>query len=216
MKTNTLLSFNVHHKHELYSGKINESDGKIFQVETHGGTIAAKMAASCLLQPQPGDQVLVSCAPAETFILAVLNRMENDFILNFPGNTTINSPEGQLKLQAREDLQLTSLKDISIQAPKVNTVAKEQLLITEEIKLMSDKAHVNVTEVSLIAKNVITAFDQLTQHAKNVMRVVENMETLQIGHLVKHIKKTLTIRTGQAVISAEKDMRLDAERIHMG
>jgi len=59
-------------------------------------------------------------------------------------------------------------------------------------------------------------FDRVFQKSDQVMRWVETIETLNIGNWVQNIKHTLNSRAQHQIITAKSDVRVDAERIHMG
>ena len=48
------------------------------------------------------------------------------------------------------------------------------------------------------------------------MRWIEGVETLNIGDLVQTVRRAYTTRAERAVITAQKDVMIDGERIHMG
>src|SRR5262245_6060935 len=59
----------------IVGGRVMLRDASSFSIalERGQGEVIARRAASCLLQPEPSDRVLVALAP-EPFVLAVLER----------------------------------------------------------------------------------------------------------------------------------------------
>ena len=54
------------------------------------------------------------------------------------------------------------------------------------------------------------------QRVEQVVRWVSKLETVNINNWIQNIRNTLSSRSKNAVITAESDMKIDAERIHMG
>jgi len=58
----------------LEYGTVKLAEGGAFTVAAESGTVTAKRAFSCLIEPLPGDAVLVSRAASGCYILAILER----------------------------------------------------------------------------------------------------------------------------------------------
>ena len=71
-------------------------------------------------------------------------------------------------------------------------------------------------KVKLFSKSIDTISSRITQRTDVLMRWVENVETLNIGNMVQSIRNTKVCHAKQTIMTAKQDMRIDAERIHMG
>lgn len=79
---------------------------------------SARLALSCLVQPEPGDQVLCWAGDTgHTFVLHVLTRQNAQQVnLAVPGATEVCLGASRLVLHAESRLQLLSLNDLDLQA----------------------------------------------------------------------------------------------------
>ena len=94
------------------SSSISSSSPTNIVLNINGKDLSAKVAFSCLVQPEVDDVVLVSGNTHSGFyILSVLERPNStNMALTFPGNTVLNSSNGSLQLHASETVALTAKK----------------------------------------------------------------------------------------------------------
>lgn len=186
-------------------------------IETEDGIFKSTKAFSCLVSPVADDKVLVSRQDKKFYVLAILERPEkSDMTLDFPGSVAIKAGQGQIAAEAADKITLLSLDEIETISPNFSLTAGKGIISSDELKIKSENIETHSTEVKLFAKNICLLVDQWIQHAKNITRSVEGIETLNIGNLIQNIKKTLTIRSCYSTITAKKDIKIDGERIHMG
>ncbi|MEW5725129.1 MAG: DUF3540 domain-containing protein, partial [Thermodesulfobacteriota bacterium] len=91
---------------------------------------------------------------------------------------------------------------VSVNADKLTARARELEAHGQSLRVFADA-------IDTVAK-------RLSQRVNILMRWVEDLETLNIGHLVQTVRRTLVSHSHQAVITAKADMRIDGERIHLG
>jgi hypothetical protein len=65
------------------------------------------------------------------------------------------------------------------------------------------------TALEVVAERVVHC-------ARQVVRRVEDIETLQVGNLVQRVRENFITRSKRASVTASGDMHIDGERIHMG
>ncbi len=216
MKTNIIPFSDSRNGHSLETGIVKAKPDESVIVEINGAVIHAGRAFSCLVSPVPGDRVLLSCSAQECFVLAVLERKEQKMTLDFPGDVCFRSVKGTIALEAGNRVEVSALKRIDGAAPEVSLVSGKSRMISDELTLRARKVETHADEANLFVKAITAVSDRVTQRAKTVARVVEGVETLRIGDLIQTVRRTLTLRSRYANITARKDMKLDGERIHMG
>src|SRR5690242_5090700 len=95
-------------------------DAKVdsFTVEIDSGRYVARRALSCLLEPVPGDLVLVSGVHrGEVYVLAVLKRGGSQgTTLAIDGDLTLKIPNGSFNVAASEGINLLSTKKVAVVA----------------------------------------------------------------------------------------------------
>jgi hypothetical protein len=145
----------------------------------------ARVAASCLLQPQCGDRVvLTELASGEAFVHAILERdAAQPAELRVPGAERATLSARRLVLAASDSLEMHSLGDIELAAA--------------------------AGVVSITAPHVtVTAVESIIQSAKQYLAT--------IGTYALQVSSLLRLHGQQAILTAEKDMKIDAERISVG
>jgi hypothetical protein len=145
----------------------------------------ARVAASCLLQPECGDRVvLIELAGGEAFVQAILERdAARPANLQVPGAPRVTLSARQLVLAASDSLQMRSLRDIDVAA------AAGVLGLTAP--------HVTVTAV-----------ESIIQSTKQYLA--------SIGTYALQVSGLLRLHGQQAIVTAQQDIKIDAERISVG
>lgn len=144
-----------------------------------------RMAASCLLQPQSGDRVvLIEIAAGEAFVYAILERAAaRPANLHIPGAQRVTLSAPNLVLAASDSLQMCSLADIEIAAA--------------------------AGVVGITAPHVtVTAVESLIQSARQCLA--------SIGTYALQVSGLLRLHGQQAIMTAQQDIKIDAERISVG
>jgi len=202
---------------ELITAEIKAvTDGAIV-IATDHGVINAKKAFSCLVALKVNDIVLVNYMPSGSHILSILERPDSSALdLKFPGDVKLSAASGKLDIVASDDINLISTADtnllskaLTVTTPKINMHVKKLDAVVTDINAVSSNVRLNTKFLDVVAQ-------QISQRTEVLVRWVENIETLNIGSLIQNIRNNLTSHSQQAVITASKDMRIDAERIHMG
>jgi hypothetical protein len=181
-----------------------------------GRRLAAGLAFSCTVLPQPGDRVL--CAgSAETglFILGILQRPgAQAMTLVFPGETLIRA-QGALSLMAEPVLTLA--------APELQGVSDRTILQsrTALVSCGAVTAHGNVLQatfdsVTLAGRLCQTLVRHLIQRTRSCFRATETTDQVQAGQILAQAEGLYSVASRNTVLVSAKDTRIDGERIHMG
>jgi len=212
---NNVISMHSPTTATLFSGYVKKELETSFIVQSDSGVLPAKQAAGCLLKPEIDDKVLINMIDGDIYILAVLEKSSQKSRLKLKGDVTFES-EGSLSLSSAKALQLTSLESLSQISPDITTLSKNHTLTTEQLLANSQKMTIRSDQVQAHVKELHGIFERVYQKADQVMRWVETIETLNIGNWVHNIKGTLNSRANNQIISAKSDVKVDAQRIHMG
>ena len=200
---------------QLLTGVVKSLGDPVFVIQTHQGVVTASQAASCLLKPDIDDKVLLSFVDDEIYILAVLVKANNHSKLSFQGDVVLEMP-GELAINAAKTLRLSSAVKISQTAPEIGALSAAHTVYADNFKAHCQNMAVHSDRVQAQGQELHGTFDRVFQKSDQVMRWVETIETLNIGNWVQNIKHTLNSRAQHQIITAKSDVRVDAERIHMG
>lgn len=203
---------------QVQSGTIQCIDEQSYQILGQGGTYSATRAFSCLVEPIPGDKVLFSIGPAQQcHILSIIERLDStQTSLSFPGEVTINAEHGQLSLNGQQGLNISSMQKITLASEEYSLIAKKALFAIDSLTAVGSTVVAKIRNVKTIADTVETVADNLLQKLKNSFRLVDGVDQKKSRDVIHTVKNLYSMRSKQAAILAKKDIKIDAERIHMG
>ena len=217
MKANIQVLHDNQSSNEAFKAQVKTVSKNAVLIDTGLLVINAQQAFSCIVTPEVDDVVLVHQLDAEYYILAILQRASKQSMnLSFPDDVTIQAPNGQVEVFASKQLSLIS-------SDKAQILASDIALNSQNMHMQSGNIKSNAQQVEVCADNITvtccmlnTIAKQVSQRADVLVRWVETVETLNIGNLVQKIRHNYSSHAQQTVITAKQDIRVDAERIHMG
>ncbi|MDY6903504.1 MAG: DUF3540 domain-containing protein [Thermodesulfobacteriota bacterium] len=217
MKTNVIPIRPSETGHITLTGKVKGVADESVMIETPEGVINAGVAFSCLVAPEPGDRVLFSKSERSCYVLAILERPSGkNMQMTFPGDVRMKTENGRMDLAAGTDLNLMAGENSSLTGSKTLLAGANVKVTAGELSTHADTINTHANKAGIFVDAVDVVARRVTQRAENVMRWVEQIETLHIGSLIQHIRRAMLSHSQHASITASKDVRIDGERIHMG
>lgn len=193
----------------LCAGWLVEADSAAMTVQLDGRRIAATRAVSCLIEPIPGDEVLVFAQPGACHILAVLARGDlGDATLSLPDPAAALTLKAQaVRLQAATRIDLAA-PELAVSTRRMHVVAD---VLTQIVKLASTVAEQLRTAVG----HQSTIARQLDVKADSRNTVVAGVDAEQLG---TRVTRTELSASSASIITvhAKEDIRLDAKRVTIG
>jgi len=203
-------------KIELLDGRVKIKDGDFFWVETFKGLHKARKSVSCLIEPLVFDEVLLSSNHnGNTYILAVLERerdVQSDII--FEGDVSVKVKNGDLGFVAEKidlkgnDIDLVS-KDLDIRSLRGKASISDFTFLGRVFRG-------NIKAVSIISKTMSSITERLTQKARQSYRWIEGLDKTEAGRLLFSAKESLLMKGKRSSLIAEKKVKIDGEKIHLG
>jgi Protein of unknown function (DUF3540) len=164
-------------------------------VAAEGSVFLAHRALSCLVEPEPGDLVLVaqSGAVAEAYVLAVLER---------EGDTPVS---------------LVSPRDTELRAAgKLSIIATEATIAAPAFSLHTASARLHATRITAVFGAVDAILDRIVQRARHAFRVIEEVDHLRAGHVDYEARATMSLHAENTTLTAEGLVKVDGEQIQLG
>lgn len=151
----------------------------------------ALQAVSCLLTPSPGDTVAVLQSASGLFVTHVLLRPQP--AANTPG-------------AGRAELSVPGAKLMAITQPAFELACTHQIALRclGDVELTSAGGAVSVNARDFLA----SVSETMVQSARHLVTRVE--------HGIMQASALLRLHGRQALVTAEEDIKLDAERISLG
>ena len=182
------------------------------------GEFEAACAASCLLQPKEGDEVLVATTTDHRrYVLAILEKADaTSSELELQGDVTIRAKSGRLCLATTEALDMVSPKEISMTTDRFGLRAASASVFTSGLTYVGDWISSDVHKMKSKIGALDLIADRMSQRLKRSYRIIEDLEHVRAGQLDISAKKNLRMHAKNALITALSLVKVDGEQIHMG
>ncbi|WP_431094984.1 DUF3540 domain-containing protein [Polaromonas aquatica] len=151
----------------------------------------ALQAVSCLLTPLPGDTVAVLQSASGLFVTHILLRPQPASDTPGAGRAEISVPGAELMAITQPAFELACTRQIALRC-------------LGDVELTSASGSVSVNARDFLA----SASETMVQSARHLVTRVE--------HGIMQASALLRLHGRQALVTAEEDIKLDAERISLG
>ena len=183
----------------LHTGTVYLSQGGQLLIQQEAGLICAQCAASCLLEPQNKDKVLVAyTAQGEAWVIAVLHRSEAPATLLLPPDTTLCADKLHI---AAPQLHVQSI-NMRLHAKALHMGGRVLLQTFENIRNVSRTLSVHALQKVAKYGNLREKVTQLAEYTME--RVRHNVRT------------SLRMRSENMDLKAKKIVNVDGEHIKIG
>ena len=200
-------------------GLVIGHEAGFYTVETEYGIYRARPAVGCLVQPLVNDQVLLSLARTQCYILSVLARPELDTVgceLVFTGPARLRVNGGPLDLTSDQDLTLGSNRDLTMSSNRFSLHAEEGSAVVGRLSWFGRSLKAHVRNFMMVADTMEQIGLRLTQRLVNAFRYVKEHEETQSGSARHLVEETLSVQAKDMVHQAEEIAKIDAGQIHLG
>lgn len=194
-------------------------EGPALIVRTSSGDFEAQKAVSCLIEPRPGDQVLVSMdSSAVCHVIAVLTRPDEEAgaDLHFSGDVRMRIERGSLQLLADKDLNLAARDNMSLASESLDVNTNQANAHIEKLSFVGEFINIQAKRLKTVADVCEQFLSSLTQRLKSSFRSVEEHDESQAGSARYLVDGTMTVNVKNSVHIAEEDVKIDADQIHLG
>lgn len=204
-------------------GSVTQETALVVQVDpilvrAVGVEYRADQAASCLLAPAKGDEVLVALLPdRRAYILAVLERADaRGTEIRVKGDLRLRSDGGRVELSSPEGVSMVTPRDVTVVAGTLSMRAVATALATEALTVVGKTVTGDLDRVKIVARTLDSVLDRFTQKAKRVFRLVEESDHLRAERIDYAAQKSVTLHGDNAVVTAKELMKIDGGQIHLG
>jgi len=203
-----------------YGSVVFRKDNGAFGVKTSFGMTDARLAVSCLVQPQPDDRVLLSIdLEGIAYILSVLEsgtEQGTGTELVFEGDVSLHAKNGSLQFMADASLNLCGGESVDVATDRLTVNAHKGEAAISRLTFLGRTLTSQVKRIVAVAKTVEQNFRRLTQRMESTERYVEDHEEIQTGSTRYLVADTLTTHAGNTLNISEELHTMQAEQIHMG
>ena len=200
----------------LEYARILRREGDTFVAAASFGEVRARAAASCLLEPSPGDTVLLSLdLTGRTYVLAVLESAASPRVA-LRGDATLSAQGGSLTIASDADVTLRAPGTLEAACGGVNVRAVEAAADIRDMRVAGTALSLAVERLNAVAVNMDLSVQRLTQRAGESSRFVSGHDELQAGSARVLVEDACALHARNHSIIAEEQVVMNAQQIHMG
>lgn len=178
--------------------RVRGVDDDSLVVADEGCLIQARRAKGCLVEPAPGDLVLVSRAGDRAYVLAVLEGA------------------GPTRLAAAGPLEIASRTRLTLSAPEMEAEAGAAMVTFDRLKYQGNLVDIGIQGAKLVAERVhVMAADALAELGRSIRRIA-GLDQTAAGIIDQRAEDSAGLHARFTTITADKDVRIDGDQIHMG
>jgi len=170
--------------------------------------------------PAIGDMVLIAGQELnEAFIIghfpAQPDQQQGFTVQQEKGKTTLTIPEGDLELKAA-NIRLNGTTAVELNSPQFKLKAAKGDIVITDGQYKGVRFGATISQTKLIIGKLNTSVGRLIEKAKNVYRTVENLNQLKAARMRTLVDGSYHLKSKRIVEKAEKDVRIDGEKINLG
>lgn len=221
MGTNNLLSALAVHgqdRQELHMATVIGQADQWLLVQGAGPAQQVRRAASCLIQPQIGDTVLL-CAAEQGhlgFVLAVLVQVNpNQGQVQLPGGASIEASQGDMKLKCNS-LTLQGTQSMNLQSPTLKVGATHAEVQIKHGKGWFQSFDIEALRLSTTAKSITTVAKRVMQRFEESFRWVDQVDQTHAGRVRTKVDGHFHVQSRHTTMRSEGHVRIDGEKIDLG
>ncbi len=217
-KSNNILPFHDPADGIMQTARVISISNKGIIISISGIEITAKVAFSCLVQPQTGDIVLWTSSTTDgNYILAIASRPDKqNMTLTFPADTTMQSTEGSINILSRKSVTLAAGKKLTCLAEKTLHKSQQTIIDYEKITAKGNDLDASFKNIRLFSDMLTTMAKQVMTKTKNYFRHTEDYDEIKAKQITRSAKGVYSVDSKYTIMVSKKDTKIDGERIHMG
>lgn len=170
----------------------------------------ALRAAGCLVEPLPGDVVLVADrADGDPLILSVLTRATAEM-------ATLSVPDAAGLHLAAAEIALTAQRGLSAKAYDIAVNAENARFNLTATQFFGDSALVILNKAEALYTKLQSYAERLIVKAGYSLRLIDELDSTVASTVLVQAKQTYSLQSTQTILSSTQDTRIDGERISMG
>jgi hypothetical protein len=200
-------------------GTVIGAEGGALVIETETRELRAKRATSCLLEPAPGDVVLVADVGdgRHAYVLAVLEREAGaPGHLVADGDLAIKLSAGALDVVTANGVRLVSRQEVSVVSGAFRVNAVDGSVVLERLSFLGKLVRAEVGKAKVFGETLDSLLERVSQRVKRSYRMVEELDHVRAEQIDYAAQKRLGLHGENAVISAECLAKVEGDQIHLG
>jgi hypothetical protein len=202
------------------SGRV-ERTGAELAVRIDDEVFIAARAKSCLVEPDVGDRVLCAIDGDRVYVLAVLEGAPSPGVapkttIATDGDLELIARGGRASITSTEGVDVLSGGEVTVTAAEIHARAPRGTVAVDDLGFFGKLLQAEVAKVVLVASEMDSLVTRVTQKAKRVFRIVEELDQTRAKAVDVRAETILALRGENAVVSARVLTKVDGEQVHIG
>ena len=186
-------------------------------VEAGAARLTARRALSCLVEPEPGDIVLLGGEAERAYILSVLERHGTAPLrLVAHGDVELVAHGGRLALIGETAVEVVSPARVGVTAPEVSVTGRLGRMMLDKVVHVGNALTSHVQRLKVVGDAIETIMGRIMTRAMRSYRIVEEDDHLRAGGIHHRAEGTLHLRGKNAIVTGSTLAKVDAGQIHIG
>lgn len=170
----------------------------------------ARRAAGCLLEPEAGDVVLTAATPSgAVFILSVLTRRADS------KEGRVSVPGAAMTLSG-EYLHLRPSRELSVATSQLSLDAEAGRVSIDACAVQGGSLENRFRKITTVARAIETVCERFVARLERSYRLIHDFEETRSGRMRTIVAGLFHLAAGNASVQAEKRLKMNAEKIHLG
>lgn len=219
MKSSNVIPIQQHNRAVVHIAKVlSVADSKYCQIELSGSIYKAQVVFSCLVKPVIEDVVMcVLSESGDYYITSIIERLADQSItLSSPSDMTIQSLSGSINLCTTESVTIAASESINCISENTLHKSKNAVINFDDLTASGSAIQVSYSIIRVFSDMINIISKQVLQKFKNYIRQSEEMDQVKAGNMTRKVDGLYSMSSENAIILSEKDIKIDAEHIHMG
>jgi len=202
----------------MQTGSVSALDGDSCIVRLGWREIKASRAISCLVDPKVGDKVAVYTDDDTNYIVHVLSRPDDAAArtITLGKDATLVTVAGEVSLIAGKGINAMTPGHFNLVSGELMLTAREANSNFSSWTSRCEKAEFDSASLKIESVSLEMRAERLSQRVLYSFRWIQELDQLKAGQMFYDVKNVLAMRGKHSVITAEEELKLDGERIHMG
>jgi hypothetical protein len=210
------LTMNSQPIHEIVS--IIETEENGYKVRADYGIYWARRAVSCLIEPVPGDRVLIAGDPeGDLFVIAILERFDsNPLQVNSDRDLTIAATKGRIRIAAAEGVDIVTSGSMSLASSEFTVYSAKGSIFFDQLSCLGRRVFAEIDGMKLVGKVFDSIIERFVQKSKWSIREVDETDQVRSGQIDYRADNTMSLQGKNALLTAKELVKLDGDQIHLG
>lgn len=186
-------------------------------VEAGAMRLQARRAVSCLVEPEPGDLVLLGGDAARPFVLAVLERPGDAPVrIALRGDAEIVARGGHLRLIGEAGVEAASPGVVALSGAEVRVTARSARVLVDHLVHVGTSVSAHVGQLKVVGDALETIFRRVMSRMTRSFRIVEETDQLRSGSIDHRAEELLRLHARNTVVTASNLAKVDGAQIYLG